>query len=150
MKSVNKVILIGTLGRDPEIRSTANGMNVAKFSIATNERYKDRDGQWQERTEWHNIVCWQRLAEIVRDYTHKGDRIYIEGRLQTSSWDDKQTGEKKYKTEIVANDLVLIGGKQGSGEGGGPRARGASANDMNQSGPAYEEATGITDEDIPF
>lgn len=149
MKSVNKVILIGTLGRDPEIRSTANGMNVAKFSIATNERYKDRDGQWQERTEWHNIVCWQRLAEIVRDYTHKGDRIYIEGRLQTSSWDDKQTGEKKYRTEIVANDLVLIGGK-GEGGGGGQRARGASANDMNQSGPAYEEATGITDEDIPF
>jgi single-strand DNA-binding protein len=147
MKSVNKVILIGTLGRDPEVRSTASGMNVAKFSIATNERYKDRDGQWQERTEWHNIVCWQRMAEIVRDYTHKGDRIYIEGRLQTSSWDDKQTGEKKYKTEIVANDLVLIGGKS---EGGGQRARGASANDMNQSAPAYEEATGITDEDIPF
>ena len=151
MKSVNKVILIGTLGRDPEIRSTANGTNVAKFSIATNERYKDRDGQWQERTEWHNIVCWQRMAEIVRDYTHKGDRIYIEGRLQTSSWDDKQTGEKKYRTEIVANDLVLIGGKQGAGEGGGQRARGASASDnMNQGGPAYEEATGITDEDIPF
>jgi single-strand DNA-binding protein len=149
MKSVNKVILIGTLGRDPEIRSTASGMNVAKFSIATNERYKDRDGQWQERTEWHNIVCWQRLAEIVRDYTHKGDRIYIEGRLQTSSWDDKQTGEKKYKTEIVANDLVLIGGK-GDSAGGGQRARSASANDMNQSGPAFEEATGITDEDIPF
>jgi single-strand DNA-binding protein len=152
MKSVNKVILIGTLGRDPEMRSTASGMNVAKFSIATNERYKDRDGQWQERTEWHNIVCWQRLAEIVRDYTHKGDRIYVEGRLQTSSWDDKQTGEKKYKTEIVANDLVLIGGKQGAGggEGGGQRARGASA-DYNQSAPAFEEpATGITDEDIPF
>lgn len=150
MKSVNKVILIGTLGRDPEIRSTANGTNVAKFSIATNERYKDRDGQWQERTEWHNIVCWQRLAEIVRDYTHKGDRIYIEGRLQTSSWDDKQTGEKKYRTEVVANDLVLIGGR-GEGGGGGQRARGASASDTNQSGgPAYEEATGITDEDIPF
>jgi len=151
MKSVNKVILIGTLGRDPELRSTANCTNVAKFSIATNERYKDRDGQWQERTEWHNIVCWQRLAEIVRDYTHKGDRIYIEGRLQTSSWDDKQTGEKKYKTEIVANDLVLIGGKGDGSGGGGQRSRGASAaNDMHQGSPAYEESTGITDEDIPF
>jgi single-strand DNA-binding protein len=90
------------------------------------------------------------LAEIVRDYCHKGDRIYIEGSLRTNEWNDKQTGEKKKSTEIWANDLVLIGGK-GDGAGGGQRARGASANnDMHQGGPAYEEATGITDEDIPF
>ncbi|HYD16477.1 MAG TPA: single-stranded DNA-binding protein [Candidatus Nanoarchaeia archaeon] len=154
MKSVNKAILIGTLGRDPEVRSTPNGTNVAKFSIATNERYKDRDGEWQDRTEWHNIVCWQRLAEIVRDYTHKGDRIYIEGRLQTSSWDDKQTGEKKYRTEVIASDLVLIGGKgqaQGGGEAGGySRGRAAAADSYDQSGPVEEPATGITDDDIPF
>ena len=150
MKSVNKVILIGTLGRDPELRSTASGTNVANFSIATNDRFKDRSGEWQERTEWHRIVCFQRLAEIVRDYCHKGDRIYIEGSLRTNEWNDKQTGEKKKSTEIWANDLVLIGGK-GDGAGGGQRARGTSANnDMHQGGPAYEEATGITDEDIPF
>src|SRR5690349_18783720 len=114
-KSVNKVILIGNLGKDPEIKYTPSGVPVAKFSLATNERYKDKGGEWQERTEWHNIIAWQRLAEIVGEYVKKGSKLYIEGRLQTSSWDDKQTGEKKYRTEIVANDLVLLSGR-GEGE----------------------------------
>src|SRR5678815_5317568 len=106
-KSVNKVILVGNLGKDPEVKFTPSGVPVAKFSLATNERYKDKAGEWQDRTEWHNIVAWQRLAEIVGEYVKKGSKIYIEGRLQTSSWEDKQSGEKKYRTEIVASDLVL-------------------------------------------
>ena len=110
-KSVNKVILIGNLGKDPEVKYTPSGVPVAKFSIATNERFKDKAGEWQDRTEWHNIVAWQRLAEIVGEYVKKGSEIYIEGRLQTSSWEDKQSGEKKYRTEIVASDLVLLGGR---------------------------------------
>src|SRR6516164_3279372 len=114
-KSVNKVILVGNLGKDPEVKYTPSGVPVAKFSLATNERYKDKAGEWQDRTEWHNIVAWQRLAEIVGEYVKKGSKIYIEGRLQTSSWEDKQSGEKKYRTEIVVNDLVLLGGR---GEGG--------------------------------
>jgi single-strand DNA-binding protein len=92
-KSVNKVILVGNLGKDPEVKFTPSGVPVAKFSLATNERYKDKGGEWQDRTEWHNIVAWQRLAEIVGEYVKKGSKIYIEGRLQTSSWEYKQSGE---------------------------------------------------------
>ncbi len=146
-KSVNKVILIGNLGKDPEIKYTPNGTAVGRFSLATNERYKDKEGNWQDRTEWHNIVVWQRLAEIAGEYLKKGRTVYIEGRLRTDSWEDKNTHEKKYRTEIVANDLVLLGGGRGEGgEEGGGRSRGASA----AAEPAHEPATGITDEDIPF
>jgi len=153
-KSVNKVILVGNLGKDPEVKYTPSGVPVAKFSLATNERYKDKSGEWQDRTEWHNIVAWQRLAEIVGEYVKKGSKIYIEGRLQTSSWEDKQSGEKKYRTEIIANDLVLLGGRGGDSEGEG-RSRGAgmSSASMDQRVPHAEEAPqehGITDEDIPF
>ena len=130
-KSVNKVILVGNLGKDPEIKYTQSGIPVAKFSLATNERFKDKSGEWQDRTEWHNIVAWQRLAEIVGEYVKKGSKVYIEGSLRTSSWEDKQSGEKKYRTEIVAQDLVLLGGRgEGSGGGGGDfegRSRSAAA-----------------------
>ncbi len=153
-KSVNKVILVGNLGRDPEVKYTPNGVPVAKFSLATNERYKDKAGEWQDRTEWHNIVAWQRLAEIVGEYVKKGSKVYIEGRLQTSSWEDKQSGEKKYRTEIIAHDLVLLGGRgEGDGEGRAPRSASATAS-VDQSTPHAEEAAPhpaeITDEDIPF
>jgi single-strand DNA-binding protein len=153
-KSVNKVILLGHLGKDPEVKYTPSGTAVAKFSIATNERYKDKEGNWQDRTEWHNIVAWQKTAEICGEYLKKGKQVYIEGRLRTDSWEDKNTKEKKYRTEIVVDDLVLLGGGQRSEgeEGGGGRSRGASANAMDQR-PQHEEAhqgTGITDEDIPF
>ena len=93
-KSVNKVILIGNLGKDPEVKYTPSGTPVAKLTLATNERYKDKDGQWQDRTEWHNVVLWQRLAEIAGEYLKKGGKVYIEGRLQTRSWEDKQTNQK--------------------------------------------------------
>jgi single-strand DNA-binding protein len=153
-KSVNKVILIGNLGKDPEIRYTPQGTAVATLAIATNERYKDKDGNWQDRTEWHKVIAWQRLAEIAGEYLKKGRSVYIEGRLQTRSWEDKNTHEKKYATEIVAGDLVLLGGGQGGGsEEHGGRSRGASAgggNSMNQPAPDYESATQITDDDIPF
>ena len=153
-KSVNKVILVGNLGKDPEVKYTPSGVPVAKFSLATNERYKDKAGEWQDRTEWHNIVAWQRLAEIVGEYVKKGSKIYIEGRLQTSSWEDKQSGEKKYRTEIVAHDLVLLGGRGEGGESQSSRGASASAG-LDQRTQQPEEAAQphpaeITDEDIPF
>src|SRR5437588_12435032 len=156
-KSVNKVILIGNLGKDPEVKFTPGGTAVAKFSLATNERFKDKAGEWQDRTEWHSIVAWQRLAEIVGEYVKKGSKVYLEGRLQTSSWEDKQSGEKKYRTEIIAQDLVLLGGR-GEGGGGGDyegRSRSAAApSSFDQRAPQpteeFQQGTTITDEDIPF
>jgi single-strand DNA-binding protein len=154
-KSVNKVILIGNLGKDPEVKYTPQGTAVAKFTLATNERYKDKSGEWQDRTEWHNVVAWARTAEIVGEYLKKGRTVYVEGSLRTSSWEDKQTNQKKYKTEIVVNDLVLLGGRGEAGGGGeaqGGGARGA-ANHFDQSAPPEPEHAGaspITDEDIPF
>ena len=152
-KSVNKVILIGNLGKDPEVKFTPSGTPVAKITLATNERYKDKDGQWQDRTEWHNVVLWQRLAEIAGEYLKKGGKVYIEGRLQTRSWDDKQTNQKRYMTEVVANDLVLLGGR---GEGGGDFSRGNGSNNFDQRAPEHEpvaagaSSSPISDEDIPF
>jgi single-strand DNA-binding protein len=154
-KSVNKVILVGNLGKDPEVKYTPSGVPVAKFSLATNERYKDKGGEWQERTEWHNIVAWQRLAEIVGEYVKKGSKIYVEGRLQTSSWEDKQSGEKKYRTEIVVNDLVLLSGRGDSGEHDSRTSRGAATNSSFDQRTSHGEEHAphpaeITDEDIPF
>src|SRR5690242_7430626 len=154
-KSLNKVMLIGNLGKDPEVKYTPSGTPVAKLTVATNERFKDKDGQWQDRTEWHNVVLWQRLAEIAGEYLKKGSKVYIEGKLQTRSWEDKQSGQKKYMTEVVANDLVLLGGRgEGAGESGG-YSRGATAgNNFDQRTPEHEPASAtsspISDEDIPF
>ena len=152
-KSVNKVILIGNLGKDPEVKYTPQGTAVAKITLATNESYKDKGGQWQERTEWHNVVLWQRMAEIAGEYLKKGNKVYIEGRLQTRSWDDKQTNQKRYMTEVVAHTMVLLGGRgEGAGDSGG-HTRAAAANSLDQRTPEPEPAaasTPITDEDIPF
>lgn len=148
-KSVNKVILIGNLGKDPEVRYTPSGVPVAKFSIATNERYKDKGGDWQDRAEWHNIVAWQRLAEIVGEYLKKGSKVYIEGRLQTSSWEDKQSGEKKSRTEIVAQELLMLDGR-GNGDLSNGSAHSAG-NASRASGDAEDPSgAGFTDQDIPF
>jgi single-strand DNA-binding protein len=155
-KSVNKVILLGNVGKDPEVSFLPSGSAVAKFGLATSDRFKDKGGEWQDRTEWHNIVAWQRLAEIVGEYVKKGSKIYIEGRLQTSSWEDKQSGEKKYRTEVVASDLVLLGGRGEGGGGGdheGRSSRGASSSFDQRSSHSEEHAPAsaeITDEDIPF
>lgn len=152
-KSLNRVQLIGNLGKDPEIKYTPSGTAVAKITIATNERFKDKGGEWQDRTEWHNVVLWQRLAEIAGEYLKKGGKVYIEGRLQTRSWDDKQTGQKKYMTEIVASDLILLSGREGGGGGDFGGSRGSSAgNNFDQRVPEPEPAGSgpISDEDIPF
>jgi single-strand DNA-binding protein len=107
-QGVNKVTLLGFIGKNPEIRSTSGGTLVANFSVATTERYKDRDGKQAERTEWHNIVAFARTAEIVRDYAKKGTLLYLEGKLETKSWDDKETGHKNYRTQIVISRINLL------------------------------------------
>ena len=150
MASVNKVILLGNLGRDPETRYTTGGDAVTNLNIATSEQWKDKNGEKQERTEWHRVVLFGRQAEVAGEYLKKGSKVYIEGRLQTRSWDDKNTNQKKYMTEVVANDLVLLSGR---GEGEGGYARGAAAgNNFDQRTPEVEHAASgpITDEDIPF
>ena len=155
-KSVNKVILLGNLGKDPEMKVTPAGKPVAKFSLATNERFKDKDGNWQDRTEWHNIVLWERLAEIAGEYLKKGSKVYIEGRIRTDSWEDKQTNQKKYMTNIIGNELVLLGGRgEGQGGGGESATRGVSTGgnnnfDQREPEPASATSSPISDEDIPF
>ncbi|MFB3915596.1 MAG: single-stranded DNA-binding protein [Terriglobales bacterium] len=151
-KSVNKVILIGNLGRDPEVKYTPSGTAVANLAIATNERFKDKDGSWQDRTEWHRVVAWQRLAEIAGEYLKKGSKVYVEGSLRTRSWDDKETNQKRYMTEIWVNDMVLLGGRE-AGEEGGFSKRAAANSSFDQRVPepnAAPSSTQITDEDIPF
>jgi single-strand DNA-binding protein len=118
MASVNKVILVGRLGKDPEVRSTPSGVTVAKFTIATDEKFTDRSGEKQERTEWHNIVAWNKLGEICGQYLRKGKLVYIEGSIRTESWEDKESGQKKYRTEIIANSMQMLD-RRGDEEGGG-------------------------------
>jgi single-strand DNA-binding protein len=152
-KGVNKVFLLGNVGKDPEIRATAGGMTIASFTLATADRRKDAQGNWQDSTEWHNLVAFQRTAEIVRDYVKKGTQLFIEGKIQSRSWDDKETGQKKYKTEILVNELSLLGKPGGgSGEGGGSHAK-SNTTPYTATAPAaapdYADQ-GITDDDIPF
>jgi single-strand DNA-binding protein len=156
-KSVNKVILLGNVGKDPEIRSTAGGTMVANFTLATSDRQKDAQGNWQDRTEWHNLVAFQRTAEIIRDYVKKGSKLYVEGKIQTRSWDDKESGQKKYRTEIIVNDLSLLSGREDGGSAGGySRASGSSTStaSFDQRPPAghddLAQSAEISDEDIPF
>lgn len=149
---LNKVMLIGNLGRDPEVRSTPSGQPVASFSLATNRRWKDRDGNRQEQTEWHNIVVWGRQAEIAGQYLAKGRQIYVEGRLQTRSWEDKQSGEKKYRTEIVCDNFQMLGGRGdgGSQGGGGGGYQGGGGGGYSGGGAPDRADSGPDDDDIPF
>jgi single-strand DNA-binding protein len=140
-KSVNSCFILGNIGKAPEVRATPSGTVVTTLSIATSDSYKDKDGVWQERAEWHNIVAYGRSAEILRDYAKKGDQIHIEGRLHTSSWDDKESGQKRYKTEIVVKDITLLGGKKHSSDAN-PVEGGTQVNDF--------AGQGIEDSDIPF
>ncbi len=153
-KSVNKVILLGNLGKDPEVKFLPSGQAVANFGLATTDRYKDKAGEWQDKTEWHNITAYGRQAEIIRDYVKKGNKLYIEGRLTTRSWDDKDTGKKVYRTEIVVSDLSLLSGRgDGEGGGGGRQSSGGSGSyDQRPAAPTHDDYgdTGITDDDIPF
>jgi len=137
--SVNKVILIGNLGQDPELKYTPSGAAVTTLSIATNEIWKDNDGNRQERTEWHRVVLWRRQAEIAGEYLKKGSKIYIEGRLQTRSWDDKD-GQKRYTTEVIADSLTMLDSK---GESSGARSSDAPP-------PMEAPAAGAEEDDLPF
>lgn len=152
---INKVILVGRLGKDPEIRSTPQGNTVAKFTLATDEKFTDRAGEKQERTEWHNIVAWGKLGEICGQYLKKGKLVYIEGSIRTDSWDDKESGQKKYRTEIVANTMKMLDrrGDEGGGGGGG-YDRGSSSYGQSQSrggGSSRPASSEIEDdEEVPF
>src|SRR5437016_1390990 len=150
-KSVNKVILVGRLGRDPELKYTANGVPFCRFSMATDDVWNDKSsGERQERTEWHNIVVWDRLAEICNQYLTKGRLVYIEGSLQTREWDD-QEGHKRKTTEIRARDMVMLGGNPGENAGGGQRRAEPAERTCGGGAAAAPAATStITDDDIPF
>jgi single-strand DNA-binding protein len=161
LMSVNKVILVGRLGRDPETRYTGGGQAVANFSVATDETYKDKAGDRQKRTEWHKIVVWGKQAEIAQQYLRKGSLIFIEGRIQSREWQDKE-GQKRTSFEIVATNFRMLGGR-GDGAGGGAASHGGGsrAEEHDQSGPVDDfggpggggggvSGPEISDEDIPF
>ena len=149
MGSVNKVILVGNLGRDAELRYTPGGSPVATLNLATTEMWNDTGGQRQEKTEWHRVVLWGTTAESLNEYLTKGKQIYVEGRLQTRQWDDKD-GNKRYTTEIRGDRIVLLGGGGGGGGmgGGGGRQQARSAGPMED--PMLEPGSELTDDDIPF
>lgn len=142
MAAVNKAIILGNLGRDPEVRYTSDGKAVTNFSVATTEKWRDRDGNPQERTEWHRIVVFDRLGEVCGEYLSKGSSVYVEGYLRTRSWDDRE-GNKRYTTEIVGRAVQFLSprGESGRQSGGAPPA----GDDF-----AYEEGAGLTDDDVPF
>ncbi|MFT6256511.1 single-stranded DNA-binding protein [Shewanella sp. ALD9] len=126
-RGVNKVILVGNLGKDPEVRYMPNGNAVANFTIATSESWKDQQGQMQERTEWHNIVMYRRLAEIAGEYLKKGSKVYLEGKLQTSKWQDQTTGQDRYKTEINAMEMQMLDSRNSGDNAGGGQYQGQSS-----------------------
>ncbi|NTV61277.1 MAG: single-stranded DNA-binding protein [Chlorobiaceae bacterium] len=133
-RGLNKVMLIGHLGSDPELRTTNSGQSVVNFTVATNENFKDSSGNLQERTEWHRIVVWGKLAEICSQYLKKGRQVYLEGRLQTRSWDDTKSGEKKYATEIVCTDMQMLGGQRDqAGSEGSTQGYGQPRKEFQQS-----------------
>jgi len=145
MASVNKVILIGNLGKDPEVRTTPQGTSLARFSIATTTNWKDASGAKQERTEWHDIVAWERLAQICGEYLHKGKMVYVEGSLQTRSWED-QDGKKRYKTEVKANNVIMLSPRDAARAGTTPAAgAGTGPREVSEvaEAPTYED-------DVPF
>ncbi len=144
-RGINKIMLLGHVGKDPEVRYTNNGKAVATFSLATSEGWRDGQGELQERTTWHNIVVWDRLAEICKEYVKKGKQLYIEGRIQNRSYDDKD-GNKRYITEVVANELILLGGG-GSGDRSGD---GGSSRGISQPHPVESMDQAIPDSDLPF
>lgn len=155
--SVNKVILVGRLGKDPELRYTPSGTAVVTFTMATTENYKDRDGNRQEKTEWHNIVAWRQLAEICGKFLHKGKQVYVEGKIQTRSYDDRD-GNKRYITEIVADQMQMLGSRDDAQGGGGQQGSSSSPSQRSEQqrsggGSAkddFEEPAFNPDDEIPF
>ncbi|MTI88674.1 MAG: single-stranded DNA-binding protein [Balneolaceae bacterium] len=154
MSSLNKAMLIGRLGQDPEVRYTQSNTAVATLSIATSERYKDSNGEYQERTEWHRVVAWGRLAEICQQYLKKGSQVYIEGPIQTRKWEDKE-GQKRYTTEIKALQMTMLDSKGSSGGGQGGEASQGGGNAQSQSKPMSSNVElgsnfDDMDDDLPF
>ena len=145
-EGVNKAILVGNLGKDPELSYTQNGTARCRFPLATSESYMNSAGEKQERTEWHNIVVWGKLAETVSKFMQKGRQIYVEGRIQSRSWDDKD-GQKRYITEINAAKVTFLGGR---GEGGGFQGGGPSSPPTSGGGDGFSGGPGPNDDDIPF
>jgi single-strand DNA-binding protein len=157
--SVNKVILVGRLGKDPEMRYMPNGEAVANVTLATSETWKDKSGEKQERTEWHNLVFYRRQAEVAGEYLKKGSQIFVEGRIQTRKWQDKETGKDRYTTEIIVNEMQMLGGKAGGGAGSFEVVENQSAPSRASSGaapaatrpaPAAKSNFDSFDDDIPF
>lgn len=166
-KSLNKVMLIGNLGKDPDVKALPSGNPVVNFSLATSNQWKDKNGDKKEQTEWHSLVAYDRVAEIIRDYAQKGSKLYIEGRLATRSWEDRNTGQKMYRTEIIVEQVVLLSGGQdrrgdnapapAGAASGGSRSAASGGSRGSASGygsaPSHDDSwdnTGITDDDIPF
>ncbi|MGB3468403.1 MAG: single-stranded DNA-binding protein [Cyclobacteriaceae bacterium] len=154
MAGVNKVILLGNLGKDPEIRHLENGRAVTNFPIATSETYKTRDGEKVTKTEWHNVVMWSPLAEIAEKYLSKGSQVYIEGKLTTRSWDDKD-GNKRYTTEVVGRDMTLLGGRPSEGGGGDYGNQGQGYSQPQETAVASQKDTPVAPveteiDDLPF
>lgn len=146
---INKVILVGRLGKDPEVRSTPNGTSVAKFTLATDERYTDKSGEKQERTEWHDVEAWDRLGEICGQYLRKGKLVYIEGSIRTDEWTDKESGQKRSKKKIVARDMKMLDRKGDEGSGGAGysnQSRGTASSGRSSSAPDMI----ADDEEVPF
>ena len=151
-RSLNKAMVIGNLGSDPDVRSTSSGTRVATLSVATSRRWTDRSGQEQERTEWHRIVAWDKLAEICERYLSKGDRVYIEGRIEYRQWEG-QDGQTRYTTEIRAREMIMLGGRGDGAGGGGPGRRGPGAQEEvpdEDEADFSEESLMGGDDDLPF
>ena len=148
-RSLNKVMLIGNLGIDPELRHTASGVPVVNFRMATSRSWSKDGGQTEERTEWHNIVAWRRLAEICQQYLKKGSKVYIEGRIETRSWDDASTGQKRYMTEVIADQMIMLDSPSGSG-GGYAGSANRSSQDAGGGGGEYDFPDSDHDDDLPF
>jgi len=150
MASLNKVMIIGNIGKDPEIRMTTGGTPVASFPVATSERFKNQQGEWEERTEWHNVKLWGKLAEIARDHLAKGKSVYIEGRLQTRKWQDRD-GHDRWTTEIIGDRMQMLGGRTSEVSGGRPATKpGMEASEGNSYTTTYDEPVITSDDDIPF
>lgn len=145
MSGVNKVILVGRLGADPEVRTLESGTKVSSIRLATSERYKDRNGNQQEATEWHNVVLWRGLADITEKYLKKGDQVYIEGKIKTRKWTDKD-GNDRYSTDIVADEMTMLGGAPGGNAGGGQQSSSAASNQVSEPASSLDDI----DDDLPF
>lgn len=148
MASVNKVILIGNLGKDPEVRHLEGGVAVARFPLATSETFKDKTGQKQEKTEWHNVVLWRGLAEVAEKYLHKGQSVFIEGKIRTNQYQDKE-GVQRYSTEIVADTMTMLGGRDSGNGGGNYQESAATAPASTSSASNYSGASSATQNDEP-